>query len=103
MAGKKGMKHYPEEIVEKVKALRSEGLTHREIAEKLGFEMMQIKRLLARERAKERKLQAGIAIKPKGRPRTRELTKEQELQLEVSRLERENDLLRSFLHAAGRM
>lgn len=103
MAGKKGMKHFPKELVEKIKTLKLEGLTHQEIAESLGFEKMQIKQLLERERLKERKIQAGIALKPKGRPRTRELTKKQELQLEVSRLERENDLLRSFLRAAGRM
>lgn len=103
MAGKKGMRQYPKETVDKVKELRKLGLTHREIGEKLGFEMQQIKKLLERERRKERNQEKGIIPKPKGRQRTHTLTKQQLLELENKKLKRDNDLLRSFLHAVGRM
>ena len=53
----------------KIKAMLAEGKTQREAAEYYGFRDKQVvKRLLERERRKERKLEAGIRSRPKGRP-----------------------------------
>ena len=96
-------KHYGEKIINEVKQMKENGLTNREIGAKFGLSKEQIKALLGRYRRKERNAAAGIEIRPKGRPRTRALTKEQKLQLRIKQLEREVELYRSFLQAAGRM
>lgn len=96
-------KHYGEEIIEEVLHLKSLGQTHREIGEKQGLSKDQIHDLVKRHNRKERAKAMGIFPKPKGRPRIRHLTQQQKLELEIKRLEGENELLRSFLHSAGRM
>ena len=58
------IQEYEKEIVE----LQEQGLTHREIGEKLGFTKEQIKEFIKRRRRKERKLTSGKLIKSKGRP-----------------------------------
>ena len=88
-----------------IRAMLAEGKTHREIAEYYGFQDKQVvKRLLERERRKERKLEAGILPRPKGRPRKdaapRNIVAEQAY--EIHRLQMENKLLRDFLHFTGR-
>lgn len=52
--------------------LREDGLTYREIGERLGFEQIKIKRFFERCRINQRKLAAGIEIKPKGRTTKRQ-------------------------------
>ena len=59
------IKQFENEILE----MKSRGLTQREIADKLGFSKYQIKEFFHRYNKSQRKLAAGIAIKPKGRPR----------------------------------
>jgi len=98
MSGKKGMKDYTSDFKEKVKKLSLEGKTHREIGKLLGCEKIQIKRLLERERVKANKIKAGILPSIKGRPRK----SPKPMEIRIQELERENDLLRSFLQAAGR-
>ena len=84
----------------------AEGKTQREVAEYDGFRDKQVvKRLLERERRKkERKLEAGILPRTKGRPRKdaapRAIVAEQAY--EIQRLRMENKLLRDFLHSAER-
>ena len=57
-------------LLPEIKAMLAEGKTQREVAEHYGFRDKQVvKRLLERERRKERKLEAGILPRPKGRPR----------------------------------
>ena len=47
----------------------AEGKTQHEVTEYYGFQDKQVvKRLLERERRKERKLEAGILPRPKGQP-----------------------------------
>jgi len=108
------IKQYEEEILE----LRNQGLTQREIAEKLGFSKEQIKEFFHRYNRNQRKLAAGIVIKPKGRPRkdgvelppsVQQLSKLSQLQYELSskeryikRLEMENELMRDFLSLTER-
>ena len=92
-------------LLPEIKAMLAEGKTQREAAEYYGFQDKQVvKRLLERERRKERKMEAGILPWPKGRPRKdsapRDLVAEQAY--EIQRLRMENKLLRDFLHFTGR-
>ena len=92
-------------LLQEIKAMLAEGKTQREVAESYGFQDKQVvKGLLARERRKERKLAAGILLRPKGRPRKdaapRNIVAEQAY--EIQRLQMENKLLRDFLHFTGR-
>ena len=89
----------------KIKAILAEGKTQREVAEYYGFRDNQVvKRLLERERRKERKLEAGIRPRPKGRPRKdaapRDVVAEQAY--EIQRLRMENKLLQDFLRFTKR-
>ena len=108
------IKQYENEILQ----LKSEGLTHREIGARLGFEQIKVKRFFERYRANQKKLSGGIAIKPKGRPRKdgtglppsiQQLSKLTQLQYElamkerhIKRLEMENELMRDFLSLTER-
>ena len=57
-------------LLPEIKAMLAEGKTQREVAEHYGFkDKYVVKRLLTRERRKERKLEVGILPRPKGRPR----------------------------------
>lgn len=105
---------YEKEILE----LREQGLTQREIGEKLGFSYKQVHNFMTRYNSKKRKLESGIVIKPKGRPRkdgtslppsVEKLSKLTQLQYEldskeryIKRLEMENELMRDFLLRTGR-
>ena len=88
-----------------IKAMLAEGKTQREVADHYGFKNKQVvKKLLERERRKERKLETGILPRPKGRPRKdagpRNIVAEQAY--EIQRLQMENKLLRDFLRSTGR-
>lgn len=92
-------------LLPEIKAMLAEGKTQREIAEYYGLQdKYVVKQLLARERRKERKLEAGILPRPKGRPRKdtapRDIVAEQAY--EIQRLRMENQLLRDFLYFTGR-
>ncbi len=92
-------------LLPEIKSMLAEGKTQREVAEYYGFRDKQVvKRLLKRECQKERKLEAGIRPRPKGRPRKdaapRDLVAEQAY--EIQRLRMENKLLRDFLRFTGR-
>ena len=92
-------------LLQEIKAMLAEGKTQQEVADHYGFKNKQVvKRLLERERRKERKLEAGILPRPKGRPREdaapRNIVVEQAY--EIRRLQMENKLLRDFLRSTGR-
>ena len=92
-------------LLPEIKTMLAQGKTQREVAEYYGFQDKQVvKRLLERERRKERKLEAGIIPRPKGRPRKdavpRDIVAEQAY--EIERLRMENKLLRDFLRCTGR-
>ena len=98
--------------------LKEHGLTLREIGEKLGFTRKQVHNFITRYNGKKRKLESGIVIKPKGRPRKEgtslpptieQLSKLTQLQYELNRKERyikqlemENELMRDFLSLTER-
>ena len=99
-----GIKEYEKEIYE----LKEKGLTNREIAEKYGFTLEQVKGLVKRHNAKQRKLDAGIALRRKGRPpKDYAVSKEDKIaelkyiiarkDAKIKTLEMENELMRDFL------
>ena len=92
-------------LLPEMKAMLAEGKTQREAAENYGFRDKQVvKRLLERERRKERKLEAGIRPRPKGRPRKDAAPGDvvAEQAYEIQRLRMENKLLRDFLRFTER-
>ena len=89
-----------QKLLPEIKAMISTGKSHREIEEFFGLTGDRpIHNLLKRERRKERKLQAGIMPRPKGRPRKDAPAKDiiAEQRYEINRLKMENTLLRDFL------
>ena len=94
-----------QELLPEIEAMLEEGKTQREIAAQFGFkDKYVVKHLLTRERRKQRKLDAGILPRPKGRPRKnaapRDIVAEQAY--EIQRLRMENELLRDFRRSTGR-
>lgn len=108
------IQQYEKGIIE----LKEQGKSNREICEKFGLELKQLKNYINSYNRKQRKLAAGISIKPKGRPRKdgaelplsiQQLSKLTQLQYElarkereIKRLEMENELMRDFLSLTGR-
>lgn len=103
------IKEYEKEIFK----LKEKGLTNREIAEKFGFELKQVKDLIRRHNVNERKLAAGIALKRKGRPPKDYIVSDQDKVSElkyilarkdakIKSLEMENELMRDFLSLTER-
>lgn len=102
--GKRNYTHV-QALLPEIKAMIAEGKTQREVAEYYGFQDKQVvKRLLERERRKERKLEAGVLPCPQGRPRKDAAPKDivAEQAYEIQRLRMENRLLRDFLQFTGR-
>ena len=94
-------KHFGQAIIGQVLEMKKQGYLHREIAEQLGYDVKQIKKLIERYNKRQRE---GIKIpKHKGRPRVHPLSMQHELEMRIKELEREVELYRSFLQAAGRM
>ncbi len=103
------IKEYELEILE----LKSQGKTNREICETFGFEIKQLKNFINRYNTNQRKLEAGIAIKRKGRPPKEYVVSEQDKVAElkyilarkeakIRSLEMENEIMRDFLSLTGR-
>ena len=103
------IEQYEKEITE----LHEQGLTQRQIGERLGFRREQIKGFVRRKREKERRIAAGISIKKKGRPAKDTVIKEEDkladLRYKLARkdarikqLEMENELMRDFLSLTER-
>ena len=94
-----------QKLLPEIEEMIASGKTQREVAEQFGLkDKYVVKRLLKRQREKQRKLEAGIVPRPKGRPRKdaqpRDIIAEQAY--EIQRLRMENKLLRDFLQSAGR-
>ena len=100
---------YEREILE----LKAQGLTLREIGEELGFSYKQLHNFITRYNAKQRKVEAGIALKAKGRPpKDYEITEDMKINelkyiiarkdSKIKRLEMENELMRDFLSLTER-
>ena len=95
---------YEKEILE----LKTKGMTLREIGKKYGFTYEQMHNFISRYNAKQRKLDAGIALRRKGRPpKDYAVSKEDKIaklkyiiarkDAKIKTLEMENELMRDFL------
>ena len=100
---------YEKEIIE----LKSQGKTLREIGELYGFSYDQVHNFITRYNSKQRKIEAGIALKAKGRPpKDYEITEDMKINelkyiiarkdSKIKRLEMENELMRDFLSLTER-
>ena len=103
------IQQYEKEILE----LKKQGLTLRQIGERLGFSQKQVHNFITRYNEKQRKLAAGIVLRRKGRPpkddKYTETDKVNELRYIIARkdakikaLEMANELMRDFLSLTER-
>lgn len=83
----------------KILEMRAAGKTRREIADELGLNKIQIKNWINRHNKGADREGAGLSPKRRGRKPAVTL---QEYKYENKRLKMENELLRDFLHVAGR-
>lgn len=86
-------------VESKILEMRAAGKTRREIADELGLNLIQIKNWINRQNRKSDQEKSGLPPKSRGRKPAITL---QEYKYENKRLKMENELLRDFLHAAGR-
>lgn len=105
----KRIKQFEKELLE----MKKQGYTHREMGEALGYSKQQIKEFFCAYNERQRKLEAGIAIRKKGRPAKNPVVTEDDrysdLRYKLARkdtlirqLEKENKLMRDFLLLTGR-
>jgi len=103
------IQYYEKEIME----LRSKGKTGREICERLGISKKQYENFITRYNKKQQKLEAGIALKRKGRPAKDYVVKDEDKiaelryilarkEAKIKSLEMENELMRDFLSLTER-
>lgn len=103
------IKDYEKEILE----LKKEGITRRQIGERLSFTEEQVHNFISRYNENQRKITAGIAIHRKGRPPRDYVVSEQDKVTElkyilarkeakIKSLEMENELMRDFLSLTGK-
>jgi len=99
MAGKKGAKHYPLEVRAKVVSEYLDGASVHSLSRKHKISRFAIRTWCGLVKGK------GSLIAPTHRdcPQKTLRKHEQKLDVRIKELEREVELLRSFLHAAGRM
>ena len=100
---------YENEILE----LKAQGMTLREIGKLYGFSYEQVHNFISRYNEKQRKIEAGISLKAKGRPpKDYEVTEDMKINelkyiiarkdSKIKRLEMENELMRDFLSLTER-
>ena len=90
-------------LLPEIREMISVGKTHKEIEQYFNLTGDRpVHNLLKRERRKEKKIQHGIPVYPKGRPEKGRVKLEKEKDYEIKRLKMENELLRDFLRLAGR-
>jgi transposase len=83
-------------------AMKEAGKTRQEIADAFGLTKEQIKEAVKRFNKRRRAIETGQAPKGRGHPRKSPRTAEEEKEYELKQLRMENELLRDFLHLAGR-
>lgn len=101
--------NYEKEIIE----MWTNGMTLKEIGEKLGFTLQEMKDFKSRYNKKQRKIEACKFLKVKGRPqKDYEVTEDMKVaelkyiiarkDSKIKRLEMENELMRDFLSLTER-
>ena len=91
-----------EELAAAVFERKAAGETNFQIAERYGLTKRQIEQLIDRQKRKQRKLEAGFIVRPKGRPPKTEKSPEEVQEREIRQLRMTVELLRNFLSEAGR-
>lgn len=82
---------------------KAQGKSNREIREQYSLSKKQMENLITRHNKTEKLLNAGITPRRRGRPPKGCTLTEANKDNEIKRLKMENELLRDFLRAAGRM
>ena len=95
MAGRKGMKHYPESFKLQIKEEHDAGVSMRTLKKKYGVSIYSIESWCGLRPEVNRRQMAPLK---RGRP----TNKPEELEQKVKRLEMENELLRNFLQELER-
>lgn len=101
--------NYENEIIE----MWTNGVTLREIGDKLGFTYQEMRNFKTRYNKKQRQIETGVALKAKGRPpKDYEITEDMKINelkyiiarkdSKIKRLEMENELMRDFLSLTER-
>lgn len=85
---------------EAVRLHQEEGMTNRDIMERLGIVSERRVRLWCEKYRREGHI--GLEAKPKGRSRKVARAEQEQAEYELKRLRMENELLRNFLYEAGR-
>ena len=96
---------HTQELLSVIKELLAQGMSQREIEERLDLKGSRpVHQLLMRENRKEKRMAAGIMPRAKGRPRKDEPARDivAEQAYEIQRLKMENELLRDFLSLTGK-
>ena len=97
-----------QEYETEILSLKGQGKTLQEIGNKFGFTRKQVHNFITRYNTKQRKIEAGIALKRKGRPPKDYVVSKQDKVAElkyilalkdakIKTLEMENELMRDFL------
>ena len=89
-------------IEKEIFQMKAKGKSNREIREYYGLSKKQLGNLITRHNRGEKRLQAGIFPRRRGRPPKGYQPTEQEKDNEIKLLKMENELLRDFLRIAGR-
>lgn len=103
------IQRYEKEILE----LKEQGLTKREIGNKLGFSKEQVHNFISRHNERQRRIEAGLSLKRKGRPPKDYVVSKQDKVAElkyilarkdakIKALEMENELMRDSLSLTER-
>ena len=95
MAGRKGMKHYPESFKLQIKEEHDAGVSMRTLKKKYGVSIYSIESWCGLRPEVNRR---QIAPLKRGRP----TNKPEDLEKKIKRLEMENELLRNFLRELER-
>ena|GEM_PF-2647336 len=85
-----------------IEQMKQEGKSNVEISERMGYSKTRIRDYFQGIRKKALAVASAKTPKTKVRPRNNPMSTQRENELRIKELERENELLRSFLHAAGR-
>jgi len=84
------------------KERHEQGETYGKIAASMGLEKKQVKKLMERQRRKERLVTAGYVVRPKERPRKDAANEAVHRNNEIAQLRMTVEPLRNFLSEAGR-
>ena len=91
-----------EQLTSMIEERAKAGETYREIGRALGLTREQVRGVMHRLHARERKITAGYIPRPKGRPRKEAASEEERQRNELVKLRMQVELLRNFLSEAGR-